>query len=115
LAGDLHRWVIDGPAAQGLDCAGWIHAEMADHLLKAKGIRAEWVRRIRVGRHAVARAYGGRNGPAGQVAAAVGQLHGVGRAAGRAVEGDLAEPVQRGEESLQGGPDMLTVLASHCS
>src|SRR5579872_2762449 len=39
LADELRRWVIDGPAAQGLDRANWTHAELADHLLKAKGIR----------------------------------------------------------------------------
>jgi len=31
--------VIGGPAAQGLDRANWTHAELADYLLKAKGIR----------------------------------------------------------------------------
>jgi hypothetical protein len=30
--------VIDGPAQQGLDRAGWTHAELADHLLKTHGI-----------------------------------------------------------------------------
>jgi transposase len=39
LADELRRWVIDGPAQQGLDRAGWTHAELADHLFKAKGIR----------------------------------------------------------------------------
>lgn len=39
LARELRRWVIDGPAAQGLDRANWTHAELADHLLKTKGIR----------------------------------------------------------------------------
>ena len=47
LADDLRRWVIDGPAQQGLDRAGWTHAELADHLLKARGIRAS---RAAVGR-----------------------------------------------------------------
>jgi transposase len=47
LAEDVRRWVIDGPAAQGLDRAGWTHAELADHLLKAKGIRTS---RAAVGR-----------------------------------------------------------------
>jgi transposase len=47
LADDVRRWVIDGPAKQGLDRAGWTHAELADHLLKAKGIRAS---RAAVGR-----------------------------------------------------------------
>jgi transposase len=47
LADDLRRWVIDGPAQQGLDRAGWTLAERADHLLKAKGIRTS---RAAVGR-----------------------------------------------------------------
>jgi transposase len=47
LADEVRRWVIDGPAAQGLDRAGWTHAELADYLLKAKGLRAS---RAAVGR-----------------------------------------------------------------
>jgi transposase len=39
LADEVRRWVIDGPAEQGLDRANWTHEELADHLLKAKGIR----------------------------------------------------------------------------
>ena len=39
LADEVRRWVIDGPAKQGLDRANWTHEELADHLLKAKGIR----------------------------------------------------------------------------
>lgn len=39
LAGEVKAWVIAGPAGQGLDRANWTHAELADHLLKAKGIR----------------------------------------------------------------------------
>lgn len=39
LADDVRRWVIEGPAKQGLDRANWTHAEIADHLLKARGIR----------------------------------------------------------------------------
>ena len=39
LADEVRRWVIDGPAAQGLDRANWTHEELADHLLKTKGIR----------------------------------------------------------------------------
>ena len=31
--------MIGGPTEQGLDRANWTHAELADHLLKAKGIR----------------------------------------------------------------------------
>ena len=39
LAPLLQRWVIDGPAKQGLDRANWTYAELADHLFKTKGIR----------------------------------------------------------------------------
>src|SRR5262245_16555204 len=39
LAPVLRQWVIDGPAQQGLDRANWTYAELADHLLKTKGIR----------------------------------------------------------------------------
>ena len=39
LAPVLRQWVIDGPAKHGLDRANWTHEELADHLLKAKGIR----------------------------------------------------------------------------
>jgi transposase len=39
LANDVCRWVIDGPARQGLDRANWTHAELADHLRKARGIQ----------------------------------------------------------------------------
>jgi transposase len=39
LADEVKRWVIDGPAKQGLDRANWAHAELADHLLKTHGIR----------------------------------------------------------------------------
>jgi transposase len=38
LADEVRRWVIDGPAKLGLDRANWTHEELADHLLKAKGI-----------------------------------------------------------------------------
>jgi transposase len=38
LAGEVRRWVMDGPAKQGLDRANWTHEELADHLRKAKGI-----------------------------------------------------------------------------
>src|SRR3954467_15334942 len=38
LARDIRRWVIDGPAGQGLDRANWTHAELADHLRKTHGI-----------------------------------------------------------------------------
>ena len=39
LADEVRRWVIEGPAQQGLDRANWTHEELADHLLKAKGLR----------------------------------------------------------------------------
>jgi transposase len=39
LAPLLRQWVIDGPAAHGLDRANWTYAELADHLLKTRGIR----------------------------------------------------------------------------
>jgi len=40
MAGEIRRWVIDGPAGQGLDRANWTHAELADHLRKTHGITA---------------------------------------------------------------------------
>lgn len=39
LAEEIRRWVLEGPAKQGLDRANWTHAELADHLLKTEGIR----------------------------------------------------------------------------
>jgi transposase len=39
MAADIRRWVIDGPAACGLDRANWTHEELADHLFKARGIK----------------------------------------------------------------------------
>jgi transposase len=39
LAPLLRQWVIDGPAKHGLDRANWTYAELADHLLKTRGIR----------------------------------------------------------------------------
>jgi transposase len=39
LAEEIKRWVIEGPAEQGLDRANWTHEELADHLLKTHGIR----------------------------------------------------------------------------
>ena len=39
LADELRRWVIEGPAAQGLDRANWTHEELAGHLYRAHGIR----------------------------------------------------------------------------
>ena len=38
LADELKRWVIEGPAQQGLDRANWTHEELADHLRKTQGI-----------------------------------------------------------------------------
>jgi transposase len=39
LADAVRRWVIDGPAKQGLDRANWTHEELADHLRKTRGIQ----------------------------------------------------------------------------
>ena len=39
LADEVCRWVIDGPARQGLDRANWTHEELADHLQKTHGIK----------------------------------------------------------------------------
>lgn len=39
LADEVTRWVVEGPAEQGLDRANWTHEELADHLLKTQGIR----------------------------------------------------------------------------
>jgi transposase len=39
-AEEVRRWVIGGPAEQGLDRANWTHAELADHLRKTRGISA---------------------------------------------------------------------------
>jgi transposase len=39
LAGEIRRWVIEGPAKQGLDRANWTHEELADHLFKTHGIK----------------------------------------------------------------------------
>ena len=40
VAAVIRTWVIEGPAAQGLDRANWTHAELADHLKKTHGIVA---------------------------------------------------------------------------
>ena len=53
LAAEVRRWVIDGPAACGLDRANWTYAELADHLLKTRGVR--------VGKSAL-QAFGARHG-----------------------------------------------------
>jgi transposase len=39
LTDEICRWVIEGPAKQGLDRAGWTHEELADYLYKAHGIK----------------------------------------------------------------------------
>jgi transposase len=39
MAEHLKRWVIEGPAQQGLDRANWTHEELVDHLKKTHGIR----------------------------------------------------------------------------
>src|SRR5262249_36369325 len=39
MADEIRRWVIAGPAAQGLDRANWTHEELADHLHKTHGIK----------------------------------------------------------------------------
>jgi transposase len=40
MADEIRRWVIQGPAEQGLDRANWTHAELADHLKKIHSISA---------------------------------------------------------------------------
>jgi transposase len=39
LADDIRRWVIEGPAKQGLDRANWTHEELAEHLYQTHGIK----------------------------------------------------------------------------
>ncbi|MBA3878065.1 MAG: hypothetical protein C0498_14315 [Anaerolinea sp.] len=39
LADEIKRWVIEGPAEQGLDRANWTREELADQPLKTHGIR----------------------------------------------------------------------------
>jgi transposase len=39
LADEIKRWVIEGPAKQGLDRANWTYEELADHLYKAHGVK----------------------------------------------------------------------------
>lgn len=53
LAPVLRQWVIDGPAKQGLDRANWTYPELADHLLKTRGLR--------IGKSAL-QAFGARHG-----------------------------------------------------
>jgi transposase len=40
LAAEVRRWVLEGPAGQGLDRANWTHAELAEHLDRTHGLRA---------------------------------------------------------------------------
>lgn len=72
LAPVLRQWVIDGPAKQGLDRANWTYAELADHLLKTRGVRV---------RKSALQAFGAKHGirvpadvpvPAGQPGQAAG-------------------------------------------
>ena len=39
LTDEIRRWVIDGPAQQGLDRANWTHPELAEHLYRRHGVR----------------------------------------------------------------------------
>jgi transposase len=39
LGDEIKRWVIEGPAKQGLDRAGWTYEELADHLYRTHGVR----------------------------------------------------------------------------
>lgn len=39
MTDEIRRWVIAGPAKQGLDRANWTHEELADHLKKTHGIQ----------------------------------------------------------------------------
>jgi transposase len=41
LAPVLRRCVIDGPAACGLDRANWTYPELADYLLRKRGVRVQ--------------------------------------------------------------------------
>lgn len=41
LAPTLRQWVIDGPAACGLDRANWTYPELADYLFSRRGIRVQ--------------------------------------------------------------------------
>jgi transposase len=40
MAEEIRRWVIEGPAKQGLDRANWTYAELAEHFYRTHGIRA---------------------------------------------------------------------------
>jgi transposase len=39
MADEVRRWVIEGPAKQGLDRANWTHPELAEHLYRVHGVR----------------------------------------------------------------------------
>ena len=39
LGDEIRRWVIDGPAACGLDRANWTHEALAEHLFKTHGLK----------------------------------------------------------------------------
>jgi transposase len=39
MTDEIKRWVIEGPAKQGLDRANWTHEELADHLRKTHGLQ----------------------------------------------------------------------------
>jgi transposase len=39
LTEEVRRWVIQGPAPQGLDRANWTHEELAEHLYRTHGVR----------------------------------------------------------------------------
>jgi transposase len=39
LVDEIRRWVIEGPAKQGLDRANGTHPELAEHLYRAHGVR----------------------------------------------------------------------------
>ncbi|WP_162670168.1 winged helix-turn-helix domain-containing protein [Gemmata massiliana] len=41
LAPALRPWVIDGPAACGLDRANWTYPELAEYLFSKRGIRVQ--------------------------------------------------------------------------
>jgi transposase len=41
LAPVLRQWVIDGPAACGLDRANWTYPELADYLFQKRGVRVQ--------------------------------------------------------------------------
>jgi transposase len=39
LTDEVRRWVIEGPARQGLDRANWTQEELAEHLYRTHGVR----------------------------------------------------------------------------